>query len=123
MSYERLKPFISSILIISILFISGCTQQDTQEENDVSPATSSQKESVSIKNFAFDPQTITIKTGTTVTWINDDSVLHTVTSDGNFDSGTLDKDETFSYTFDEEGTFSYICTIHPRMTGKIIVKE
>ncbi len=123
MSYERLKPFISSILIISILFISGCTQQDTQEENDVSPATSSQKESVSIKNFAFDPQTITIKTGTTVTWTNDDSVLHTVTSDGNFDSGTLDKDETFSYTFDEEGTFSYICTIHPRMTGKIIVKE
>ncbi len=123
MPYKILKPFISSILIISILFISGCTQQDTQEENDVSPATSPQKESVSIKNFAFDPPTITIKTGTTVTWTNDDSVSHTVTSDGNFDSGTLDRGETFSHTFDEEGTFSYICTIHPRMTGKIIVKD
>ncbi|MDZ4246672.1 MAG: plastocyanin/azurin family copper-binding protein, partial [Dehalococcoidia bacterium] len=73
--------------------------------------------------FAFKPPILNIKQGTTVTWRNEDSVGHNVTTDDNsFKSETLSRDQTFTYTFEKSGTFSYTCTIHPRMTGKIIVE-
>lgn len=72
---------------------------------------------VDIKNFAFNPETLSIQKGTTIMWSNKDNV---VTSDI-FDSGKLGKGESFSYTFDQAGTFEYRCTIHPYMKGKIIV--
>ncbi len=69
---------------------------------------------VEIKNFAYNPLTITITSGTTVTWTNNDSVPHTVTSvTGAFDSGSISPGSTFSYTFNQTGTFEYGCTIHP----------
>jgi plastocyanin len=61
--------------------------------------------------------------GTTVTWTNLDSTVHTVTSGtGAFDSGALGQNATFSYTFNSRGTFNYHCTLHPFMTGKVIVE-
>lgn len=82
-------------------------------------------EQVSIEEFAFTPGTIIITTGTTVRWTNEDSVAHTVTSDpaGVFDSGTLQPGETFEYRFDTPGTYPYLCTLHPSMTGTVIVSE
>jgi plastocyanin len=72
--------------------------------------------SVVIKNFAFDPSTITIPVGTTVMWTQMDNAYCTVTGDG-FDSGILGQGETFSWTFNIAGTYSYSCSFHPNMTG------
>ena len=78
---------------------------------------------VVMKNFDFSPMTITVKAGSTVTWKNLDGEPHTVTSaDGLFRSGALDTDETYSYKFDKPGTYKYVCSIHPKMIGTIIVK-
>jgi amicyanin len=119
------KVFENSLLIVTVIFLSGCIQQQAQKESGFASTQSSQKESVyiKIKNFAFDPATITLKVGTTVTWINEDSASHTITSEGKFDSGILNKGDTFSYTFNEAGTFEYICTLHPKMKGRVIVEE
>ena len=78
---------------------------------------------VRIDNFSFTPQTLTVHAGTKVTWINKDDVPHTVTSnDKTFKSGVLDTDGQFSYTFSTPGTNGYFCSVHPHMTGKIIVR-
>ncbi len=69
---------------------------------------------VAISNFTFNPLTITINNGTTVTWTNNDNVAHTVTSvTGVFDSSSISPGSTWSYTFNQTGTFEYGCTIHP----------
>jgi len=78
---------------------------------------------VSIKNFAFDPATITVKVGDTVTWTNNDSMDHSVTADGNqFDSGNLASGKTFSFTFKTAGTVGYHCSIHPNMKATVTVQ-
>jgi len=77
---------------------------------------------VEIRAHAFSAPTVTVKAGTTVTWINHDDDTHTVTSSvDTFRSPGLDTDETFSYTFTTPGTYEYYCTLHPLMTGKVIV--
>jgi plastocyanin len=78
---------------------------------------------VKIDNFVFGPQTITVPVGATVTWTNRDDIPHTsVSTEGVFKSKVLDTDEKFSYTFTKAGTYSYYCTIHPKMTGQVIVQ-
>ena len=80
-------------------------------------------EVVKIDNFSFTPQTVTIRAGTTVTWANKDDVPHTVVSTTKkFRSGVLDTEDQFSYTFTDAGTYDYFCSIHPHMTGKVIVQ-
>ncbi len=78
---------------------------------------------VVIESFAFKPAQLSIPAGTRVTWQNNDSVPHTVTErDGLFDSGSLSRGDEFSYTFTQSGSFDYYCTIHPSMTGKVVVE-
>jgi plastocyanin len=78
---------------------------------------------VKIDNFSFGPAALNVSVGTTVTWINHDDIPHTVVSnDGVFKSKVLDTDEKFSYTFTKAGTFPYFCSIHPKMTGKVVVQ-
>ncbi|PYU51090.1 MAG: amicyanin [Acidobacteria bacterium] len=78
---------------------------------------------VKIDNFSFGPGTLTVPAGTTVTWTNSDDIPHTVVStDGVFKSKVLDTDEKFSFTFSKAGTYPYFCSIHPKMTGKVIVQ-
>jgi len=78
---------------------------------------------VKIDNFTFEPGTIMVAVGTTVTWTNRDDIPHTVVStDGVFKSKVLDTDEKFSYTFAKAGNFPYFCSIHPKMTGKVVVQ-
>jgi len=77
---------------------------------------------VAIADFAFAPATLTITAGDTVTWTNEDAVVHTATSvDGAFDSGDLAEGASYSLTFTTPGTYDYLCTPHPSMTGRIVV--
>jgi len=104
------------------------------------PATTEGAE-VALQTFAFVPRTLTIDAGTTVTWTNNDDILHTVTSgigqkqgvpgvsknkdaklDGLFDQEMESVGATFSFTFEEAGTYDYFCAIHPGMTGKVVVR-
>jgi plastocyanin len=78
---------------------------------------------VKIDNFSFGPAELTVPAGTTVTWTNRDDIPHTVVStDKVFKSKVLDTDEKFSFTFSKAGTYPYFCSIHPKMTGKVIVQ-
>src|SRR5260221_14700113 len=79
---------------------------------------------VTIDNFSFIPQTLTVPVGTKVTWINHDDIPHTVLSvdKTTIVSPALDTDEKFSYTFTTAGTNDYYCSVHPHMKGKVIVQ-
>jgi len=86
--------------------------------------TDSAKSEVKIDNFSFAPGQLTVTKGTTIEWVNRDDIPHTVVSDDKttFKSKPLDTDDRFSYTFSKEGTYTYFCSIHPKMTAKVIVK-
>jgi plastocyanin len=122
--------FLALTLILSACSGTATTPTSTPAATPTPIATSTPtstpitgQASVNISNFAYVPPTLTVSVGTTVTWTNNDSVAHTVTSNDNlFDSGNLATGATFSYTFEQKGTFNYHCTIHPFMTGKIIVE-
>ena len=78
---------------------------------------------VRIENFTFRDPSVTVKAGTTVTWTNADDIPHTVVAkDGAFKSKVLDSGDRFSFTFAKPGQFGYFCSLHPHMTGTIVVK-
>ncbi|MFZ1213180.1 MAG: cupredoxin family copper-binding protein [Pseudolabrys sp.] len=77
---------------------------------------------IKIGNFIFGPQEVKIKAGTTITWTNEDDIPHTVVSPNNFRSKVLDTDGTYSFTFTTPGTYKYFCSLHPHMTGTIVVE-
>ena len=78
---------------------------------------------VKIHNFTFTPKSVTVKAGTTVTWTNQDDIPHTVMSSAKlFRSKALDTDDKFSFTFTTPGTYEYFCSLHPHMTGTIVVE-
>lgn len=85
------------------------------------PGNSGQSNNVSIENFSFNPATLTVKSGATVVWTNNDSVAHTIKSD-NFNSQSLSKGQTFEFKFDNKGSYDYFCGLHPTMKGKIVVE-
>src|SRR5215213_6051915 len=103
---------------------------DVRGSDGVVPETQSAAEevpgdatTVRIANLAFNPAEVTIPTGTAVSWINDDSVPHTVTStEGDFDSGIFDPGANFTWTFNQPGSFPYACQIHPQMRGTVIAE-
>ena len=90
------------------------------------PAAAQQKADmteVKIDNFSFGPAELKVPVGTTVTWTNHDDIPHTaVSTDKMFKSKVLDTDEKFSFTFSKPGTYEYFCSIHPKMTGKVVVQ-
>ncbi len=78
---------------------------------------------VRVDNFTFGPDTLTVSANSTVTWVNKDDVPHVIASnDGLFKSKALDTDDKYSYTFAKAGTYSYYCSIHPKMIGKVVVQ-
>ncbi|HLH97725.1 MAG TPA: cupredoxin family copper-binding protein [Xanthobacteraceae bacterium] len=78
---------------------------------------------VKIDNFTFAPQRVTVKAGTTITWVNEDDIPHTVSATGKeFKSKVLDTDDKYSFTFTTAGTYEYFCSLHPHMTGTIVVE-
>jgi plastocyanin len=92
------------------------------------PASGGSTVKVSMKNIAFNPDTVTVNTGTTVEWTNDDSVSHDVTKksgpgpDFSSGNGNLGGGDTYKQTFNTPGTIEYVCTVHPGMKGKVVVK-
>ncbi len=114
------------ILLLSISVSSGC---GGNEGNRESPATTGQEDNqVIMQDNRYIPQSITVPSGTTVTWVNRDSYPHTVTSGARenptdlFDSGNIPAEGTFSYTFGQAGTYPYYCTLHPGMDGTVTVQ-
>ncbi len=109
-----MKQIVASIVTsAAALILAANLPADTKANPDM----------VKIDNFSFTPQTLTVHPGTKVTWVNKDDVPHTVTStDKKFKSRVLDTDERFSFTFSAAGTYNYFCSVHPHMTGKIIVQ-
>ena len=78
---------------------------------------------VNIDNFSFTPMTLEVPRGATVTWVNKDDIPHVVASTENkFKSRAIDTDGSFTFTFTEPGTYEYFCSVHPKMTGRIVVK-
>lgn len=78
---------------------------------------------IKIDNFVFSPNPVTVPAGATVRWTNHDDIPHNVVADDkSFKSKVLDTDEAFSYTFSKPGTYTYFCSIHPKMTGKVVVQ-
>jgi plastocyanin len=100
--------------------------KDMKMSSDKPKAGASEKpgaNEVFIDNFSFSPASLTVSVGTKLTWTNKDDVPHNVVSkDGYFSSKALDTDDKFSFTFDKAGTYDYYCSIHPRMTAKVIVQ-
>jgi plastocyanin len=92
----------------------------------VAPESSAQPSNtirIDVENFMFAPASMTVKAGATVTWTNMDQEPHTVMSpEGLFRSGALDTGDSFSFKFDKPGTYRYVCTIHPRMVGTVVVE-
>jgi plastocyanin len=88
------------------------------------PAALAAEETVSIRKIKFTPASVAVKPGDTVVWANNDDRDHTVTADdGSFDSGKIGPGESFQFTFEEAGQFSYHCEFHPRMKAVVVVKR
>jgi len=116
-----------AILLVFTCLFSGCTSSgNPAPATPTTAATVSGSNLVTIKNFAFSPAILTIKTGTTVTWTNQDGAPHQVASDPGtpvaFSSDSLANGASFQFTFTQPGTYAYYCTIHPSMKGTIIVQ-
>ena len=118
----RRSVFIASLVAAAVMGFGGfVTRQSSFAASAQEKAATSAD--VKIDNFSFGPATLSVTVGTTVTWINRDDIPHTVVStDKVFKSKVLDTDEKFSYTFTKAGTYPYFCSIHPKMTGQVVVQ-
>jgi plastocyanin len=113
----RIVGVVMPIMIAMLLLFAGSPSVKANDQPSAANV------AVKIDNFVFGPQAITVPVGTTVTWTNSDDIPHTaVSTDGVFKSKVMDTDEKFSYTFTKAGTYSYYCSVHPKMTGQILVK-
>jgi plastocyanin len=103
---------------IALFATAGRKAQPLPQQGSSAPA------EVKIDNFTYSPVTVTVATGTTVKWTNRDDIPHTVVSEDKttFKSKALDTDDSFSYTFTKPGTYTYFCSIHPKMTAKVVVQ-
>ena len=113
----RIAGVVMPVMIAMLLLFAGSTRVTASNQPSATSV------AVKIDNFVFGPQAITVPIGTTVTWTNSDDIPHTaVSTDGTFKSKVMDTDEKFSYTFTKAGTYSYYCSVHPKMTGQVVVK-
>ena len=110
------KRFALLVLTMGILLVlSGCYGTGGSKEQPAAPP--QEKNIVMIKDFKFEPAVLSINKGETVTWVNLDKAPHKATGKA-IDSGNLNKDASYKFTFKETGTFDYICTYHPNMKGR-----
>lgn len=125
----------ANLTLVAFMAIAGCASPGATAEPTTTPAPAASDpatggrmvDAISIKGFAFAPDHLTQPVGTTVTWVNDEDSLHTVTSgtpaspSGLFDSGEIDTGVEFSYTFTDEGTYPFFCARHDFMKGVVTV--
>jgi plastocyanin len=108
-----------SIFFASLLLLLVACSKDNNMDNN---GGTGNPNTISMKNSVFSPPSLQVNINSTVTWINDDNMVHTVTSDnGSFDSGDIAPGARFSFTFTNTGTFNYHCVHHSGMTGVLIV--
>lgn len=128
-SPANLRPFAGRLLRKAALALvvkgligiipSACAQEPAQQMAAMKMSTPT----ISIDNFAFNQETITVPAGTKVTWVNHDDMLHTVADESkSFKSDPLDNGDSFSHVFDKPGTYKYFCSLHPHMTGTVVVQ-
>ncbi|HXX55462.1 MAG TPA: cupredoxin domain-containing protein [Methanoregula sp.] len=123
-------PVVFACCLVILLAASGCTApsapsaQPAVTQAQATPAASS--DVITIKEFDFTPSSLTVKAGTTVTWVNQGSETHTVSSDQNspvqFASTELPHGASYSFTFSSPGVYPYHCSVHPSMVGTIRVE-
>jgi len=112
-----------SALMAVVVLTSACGPTPKKSGGRGRFASASGSTTVHVKNFSFDPQRLSVTTGTKVTWKFEDSSHHTVTAnDKSFKSKHLKRGDTFSYTFNKPGEYQYMCSIHQYMTGSVTVK-
>ena len=141
----RLAMRLLGLGVLAVSALAGCA--GAASAPSPSPSPSPKPVAISIKGFAFNPATIAVPKGTTITWTNEDAVNHTVTTgtpppavapaasgaspaptpslskgDGRIDSGRIFATKTFAFTFNETGTFNYFCAVHPRMVATVTVQ-
>jgi plastocyanin len=112
-----LAGVVATIAVVTMMLL-GSSSGSAKAEQAVAAE-------VKIDNFSFGPAMLTVPVGATVTWSNRDDIPHTVVSADDpklFKSKVLDTDEKFSYTFTKAGTFPYFCSVHPKMTGTVVVR-
>ena len=135
-----MKKLLALLIACLALSVAACGDDDdddggggagtpTTEQSDTvtpPPTGGGTAHDVDIPDITFEPETLTVKAGATVTWTNSDDVPHTVTKDGgpgeDFDSGNLAPGDTFEQTFDTAGKVDYVCTIHPGQEGSVTVE-
>lgn len=126
---SRYAPAVVAVAAPALMLL--CTPAATADAQPPAPRPvavvhdlAAQNVMVPISNFAFSPSSVSVRAGQTVTWVNQDSATHDVTSTGGpaqFASGPLAQGQSFSQTFSAPGTYSYFCSIHPQMTGTVTV--
>ncbi len=107
------------MVVIFAFAFNGCGEQPAPQDTKTEEIPA---DTVMINHFIFEPEELTVEVGTTVTWEHNDNVAHTIVSPNLFESETLDRGDNFTFKFTTPGEFSYYCSIHPSMKGKIIVK-
>ena len=113
---RRKRIYVAALLLAALVAVGGMPRASAA---DNAPAAAE----VNIDNFSFSPATITVKAGTAITWTNRDDIPHTVVADDkSFKSKALDTGDKFTFTATKPGTYSYFCSVHPKMTGKLIVE-
>jgi plastocyanin len=117
---RRKLSFSGLVVLLPLALAAVLILHPARAKSDDTKASPAQ---VSVDNFSFGPDTLTVPVNSTVTWVNKDDVPHVIASnDGLFKSKALDTDDKYSYTFTKAGTYSYYCSIHPKMVGKIVVQ-
>jgi plastocyanin len=113
-----------AILLTTLVILNLCVAAWGDDAASVAMA-GNKKNTIEIKDFAFNPQTLTVKSGETITWINRDDEPHTVVSVGKKfqKSSALDTDQAFTITAGAPGTYEYFCSVHPKMTGTIVIEK
>jgi len=116
----RKRMFVGLSIAVGLAIATVLILHPTRARSEDAKASAMQ---VTVDNFTFAPQTLTVPVNGTVTWVNKDDVPHVIASDdGVFKSKALDTDDKYSYTFGKAGTYSYYCSIHPKMVGKVVVQ-
>lgn len=114
---------IAVVVIVAGFLLFGQKQYQPSQQSQPAqqPQTKVEANLITIKDFSFSPDVLTVKQGTKVTWVNQDSAVHKIKSD-TFNSADLNQGDKFEFTFDSKGSFDYICGLHPSMKGKIVVE-
>ena len=109
------------LLVAAVLLVAGCGAADYSTKPAAATSADTAAKIVEMTDSTFAPNTVEMKVGETVTFVDKDEIAHTATAEGTFDSGTLREGATFDFKATKAGTFSYVCIFHPGMTGTLNV--